>query len=717
MRKLFAALVVSLAVNALAGGEFLPPRDRSYSPSRFSEDFVGDFNGDGLLDFSPSGVLASSGEASGRRIVLSTGTSFNDPVVWSSTNLCTGNCVVGDFNGDGRSDFLRPAIVPGSVMVSRSTGVGLEAGANWGSVIPQPLRFTPLSSAFAGRVFGGTRDDLVSLQSNRGWRHPDWLLVYRSEGFRFVADESASVGVPRELSSPRMLTAFGDVTADGLADLVRMSPVTGDVYVHRNVGGTFAPAVRWATNLPRTSSMRLRKMNKDAAYDLVLLLANGNVVISRSSGSSFGVPTEHELGCTTTRCNYGDVDGDGWGDVTFAEQNAYQVSRWAEDRPLIVPPVVPVPPLPPPVPPIPPSVLAPTLALDTAYVQDDARCGSSVRIMVEPRANTQRLVLEALSLTGTRRVVASWQPPAGVAIPVPRLFANDAAVSKATVAYIATATNLNGTVRSTNKMFTFMPSEAGSFRPLGATLSGADHVRLRFEASSAHAGFSQDEVLGSVRLSLVSGAAVPCTRSGASVECMVDRGSWNFFHSSGFPDAHVIVTTQPRCAGYGAELVSEVTLPPSLFPAFPVPSGGTGGGSGSGGGSGAGGGSGSGGGGGSTPPMLPNLTVTATHNGFEATVTVRNSGTAPVPASAANVVLRHSSNWEVRRDLDISSVAGLAPGGWQSFPHVSVAIPTTGETVSAEFVTFTVDATNVVSEGDGEFDNEITVRRSTDGGM
>ncbi len=143
---------------------------------------LGDFNGDGKTDvlFINLDEPSMNGPLT---VALSTGTGFTT----SSTSQPWGHAgwgdperhMLGDFNGDGKTDvlFINIDEVNGSLLVAVSNGTGFEPAAEWGGVgWGDPWRIK------LGDFNGDGRSDVLNININDGT-----LSVIFSKGSRFTA--------------------------------------------------------------------------------------------------------------------------------------------------------------------------------------------------------------------------------------------------------------------------------------------------------------------------------------------------------------------------------------------------------------------------------------------------------------------------------------------------------------------------------------------------
>ncbi|MHB1845459.1 MAG: FG-GAP-like repeat-containing protein [Deltaproteobacteria bacterium] len=273
-----------------------------------------DVNGDGKTDLV---VLWNSGSGASAQVTLSNGTGFQQV----SNNLVggwdtTGRELVGDINGDGKTDLVR--ILPQSgnavanVWLSNGTGFALASANSVGGF--------------------GTGENAYQLADVNGDGMKDLVILWVSSTGQLTAQLSLSNGTAfQQVSNGALGPAvagseylFEDVDGDGKTDLVWIYPNAGvmEVEVWRSTGsgfvlgsevpmGGFSPA--WLT-LPGD-------VNGDGKGDLVVVwqdptlpaaqqaraqLSLGGCLASATAGSTGGTTTS---GGTTTAGGTGTTGG------------------------------------------------------------------------------------------------------------------------------------------------------------------------------------------------------------------------------------------------------------------------------------------------------------------------------------------------------------------------------------------------------------------------
>lgn len=706
-----------LSATALGAGAFQPPELWSSAPLPFDETEFGDFDGDGRADLSPSAVGPDSVSGPAYRELLLNASGRFTLARWFGSNVCNGQCLWGDFDGDGRTDFLG-ARTP--VMVSLAQPGAFSPARSWGASKPSPRPFALPTLSFAGRFSPGARDDYAALvsEANRT-AAADSLAIFPSTGAAF--GPSRSVSVPREAQasqsrqSEAWLVRAGDVTGDGLFDLVLVSRENGNVYIQQNLGPVFgfAPA-RLAAVIPTLPKLvLLRRIDPDTRADLLTVSATGQVTLFRSTGQAFLSMSSHSLGCVEPRrCAFGDVNADGWLDVVSSTSfGGFEVSRWLE-----TPPPPSIPPVTPPFPPITPvpSVYPPAIAMYSGLVQGAQACGASAAALVTPSSKTTRLVIEAVEASGARRLIRDTRAPAGSFLSGP-VVAADSGLTWSTVRYVVTATYSDGNTNSATAPF--VPIAQAPSYSASASLASASVVTLNLSAvpgGVSPIGASTIDSVDRIEVSLWAGRTVSCTRKGLGATCFFARADWNTAAAMGFSSAVITTVGPPRCDGWGLQSKLELNAL-GTFTAFPV-SGGTGGGS-AGGGSAGGGSAGGGSAGGGTAMSLPDLVIEVPlHDGFNANWRLCNRGRAPVSTMTPPVMVSYKAEeWLSSMSYDATTLAaGLGVDSCIDGPLFVIGVSPGsggGSWLAATSVTFCVDTTNVVNEGAGEFPNCFSARR------
>lgn len=267
---------------------------------------------------------------------------------------------VGDFNGDGKADVLTLSPNAGGAWASNielelSTGTGFTS-TFWAAGTPGYIR----SGGNARRYFilvgdfnGDGRSDLATYSPDGGGGWASWVAMELSNGDSFTSTRW-SAATPAHMrnggSQSRYYPMVGDFNGDGKADLVTVSPNAGGSWsdwaaVELSTGSGFTSTV-WPTSTPghmrnggSSADYRVlaRDFNGDGRADLVTLSINGGggwaewyaMDLSKGVGfesSSWSSPVPQHVRNGNAASDYrvlaGDFTGDGRADVAVLSPNA-----------------------------------------------------------------------------------------------------------------------------------------------------------------------------------------------------------------------------------------------------------------------------------------------------------------------------------------------------------------------------------------------------------
>lgn len=246
---------------------------------------VGDFNGDGKTDF----VKFDNGPGAGIWTRISNGTGFDPSDYWG---IWDGDdsvqVVTGDFDGDGRTDIAWFENAPSSrIMVGRSTGTSfvISPWGNWPSG-SQPVSLT--SHILVGDFDGDHKSDVVKLDN--GSSGAVWVGLSNGAG-------AFSFGVwTRWAMGPSTQVVAGDFDGDGKADILKSDHGTNSgIWVAiSNGAGAFRPE-RWESwNLDPSARLLVGDFNADRSADVVRVNPNASMEMRfgksscpRSTGFTF----------------------------------------------------------------------------------------------------------------------------------------------------------------------------------------------------------------------------------------------------------------------------------------------------------------------------------------------------------------------------------------------------------------------------------------------
>lgn len=282
---------------------------------------VGDFDGDGREDVAVLYRDTRGGIEQGDVLVArSQGDRFGAPQKWAEM-FCTGSqvCKVGDFNGDGRDDLI--AFNPqttGNVLVALSTGTAFGAPAVW-----QSFFCVGNEVCDVGDFNGDNRDDVVLFKRSAytGDAVGDVVVALSSginfgvaslwQGFFCILDETCGVG---------------DFNGDNVDDIIAFAKGSnGAVYVALSTRSNFAAGSKWNDFFcVGNETCAIGDFTGDRKDDILTFLGGGygggtegDVYVAVSKGGGFGDGwLWNDYFCLAGEfCSVGDFNGDGRKDV------------------------------------------------------------------------------------------------------------------------------------------------------------------------------------------------------------------------------------------------------------------------------------------------------------------------------------------------------------------------------------------------------------------
>ncbi|MBI3823924.1 MAG: VCBS repeat-containing protein [Planctomycetes bacterium] len=269
---------------------------------------VGDFNGDGTLDFAAVGTFSGPALAF---VYLGDGNLGFTP---ASGNPFTvgGNpraIVAADFDRDGRLDFATANGADDNVSILLNT-LPPDVHLSFASAVNFSAGDFPTFVATADFNRDG-RDDLVVANSNSN--NVSIMLGNGSGGFQTAVNYGAGSGP--------VWVAVGDFNRDGKKDLAVANRFSGNVSILLGNGdGTFQAAVNYgAGNGP--ISVAIGDFNADGRFDLVVANTNGgNVSILLGNGDgTFQTAVNYAASFIPSSVAVGDFNADGKADLAVAD--------------------------------------------------------------------------------------------------------------------------------------------------------------------------------------------------------------------------------------------------------------------------------------------------------------------------------------------------------------------------------------------------------------
>ena len=257
---------------------------------------AGDVDGDGHVDVV---AVDASGRAWLRRGSGAVALGAAQPVTgdFGGYNVVTG---FGDYNRDGRDDlFVRStATGQGAVLPSRGDG-------GYGHPLGRVVRVKGLTGVTGADVTGSAAPDLVGRRGG--------TLVLLANAGTFETATPLDTGM--NLAKANLVLNVGDWDRDGHGDVIARSSVNGGLYLHLGDGsGRFGKAIRVGTSFSRVRLLAaVGDMTGDGLPDLMGQPAGGSMRIYPGAGRNGLRPSYVAYGAidATRQVGVGRWDGDG----------------------------------------------------------------------------------------------------------------------------------------------------------------------------------------------------------------------------------------------------------------------------------------------------------------------------------------------------------------------------------------------------------------------
>jgi hypothetical protein len=281
---------------------------------------IGDFNGDGRLDYA---VPVNSGSIS---ILLgkgdgtfTTGTAITTTSPFEPTSV-----VVGDFDGDGNQDLaVLSANGIGSVNIYLGVGDGTFGTAT---------NFKVATTNSGSRLLAEgdfNEDGIQDLVATNTTLNNVSVLLGNGNG-TFKTAVTYSVNTSGNLGQEPWNVVVGDIDGDGNLDLAVASDTAGSISILPGKGdGTFKAVTYIATGAQQVGSVALADFDGDGNLDLATTSAPDNaiyVLINNGNNNfTFRTPKKYTMNGGPYYLTIGDFDRDGSPDIISANDGSNNV--------------------------------------------------------------------------------------------------------------------------------------------------------------------------------------------------------------------------------------------------------------------------------------------------------------------------------------------------------------------------------------------------------
>lgn len=290
---------------------------------------IADFNQDGTMDVAV--MMANAGSPGQEIVFLGKGDGTFQPPVTSAGILSVNNVVVGDFNGDGKTDLL---LSDGPDSCSSGCSVFFLAGNGDGTFEPPALSISNLGGVMAAADLNGDgKLDLtleigglaVQTYSGNGdgtfsRANTYWVVPSFSASNGAVVADFNSDGKPDIAAGNSLLLGNGD----GTLQAIEAAPVSSDPIVFQPAYATFAAVGNFdrRRNVPgvAVSATTLSGLTYSFSVEIFANDGHGGLSLSHS------FPLDAPISAVAT----GDFDSDGNVDLLLVTSDA-TTGNWAYD--------------------------------------------------------------------------------------------------------------------------------------------------------------------------------------------------------------------------------------------------------------------------------------------------------------------------------------------------------------------------------------------------
>lgn len=314
-------LLVDVADPGLVGGIFTRFGTRSgeareslwRTDTRLFAAALADFNGDGFDDLVATKVYIAEFFETEQSVVVAAGN--GDGTFGEFTRLYSfypdgimRRISIADVNGDGRPDILFPARDDNRVAVITSTG-------DLAFAAPVEIAVDKPAAVVAGDFNADGRQDLAVMQLPSGAAPARALVYLQAAGGTFPLSQTFDIVGDTFRQMGGTIAATGDVSGDGIADLVTANGPDGSIAILRGIAlhGLDAPDTFNVGNSPQ--SVSVGDLDGDGQAEIVIGHHNGTGFVSVLRGFAIShVSTGGEVIVTT-----GDFNDDALRDIAAVD--------------------------------------------------------------------------------------------------------------------------------------------------------------------------------------------------------------------------------------------------------------------------------------------------------------------------------------------------------------------------------------------------------------
>ncbi len=279
---------------------------------------IGDLDSDGLNDLAITNEFTHAVSV----LINAGGATFPSRVSFPTAGLKPHSVVIADLDGDGDADLAAANIQSNTVSVLLNSGQATFAPA-----VAYPVANIPDTSALFGDpfAFGGPYLDAADLDGDDDVD----LAVPAGSGVSLLRNNGDGSFGPYTLQltgEAAWTVAIGDVTCDGLPDLVTADYNNDSVSVLYNSGGgafgssaTFS--VVWASPgaLYHPTTVALADLDGDCDLDIAVatIAYDVAIVLMNEGDGTFGTPIPHDAEADPAIVSLDDLNADGYPDLSI----------------------------------------------------------------------------------------------------------------------------------------------------------------------------------------------------------------------------------------------------------------------------------------------------------------------------------------------------------------------------------------------------------------